>query len=82
MENDFLQNLKWVELAEIEDYVGVPMDEWTENASKAKLAFAMQYLMAKRKKTDLTLKDAEQMTIKELSELAGVLLNPKEVVTP
>ena len=38
--------------------------------------------MAKRKKTDLTLKDAEQMTIKELSELAGVLLNPKEVVTP
>ena len=53
-----MQNLKWVELAEIEDYVGVSMDEWTENASKAKLAFAMQYLMAKRKKTDLTLKDA------------------------
>lgn len=80
-QNDFMQNLKWSELAEVEEYIGVSMDEWTETPLKSKLAFAMQYLMAKRKKPELTIKDAEQMTIKELSELAGVQLNPKEVIS-
>jgi hypothetical protein len=79
MENDFMQSLKWSELAEIEDYMGLAMDEWTNSNAKAKLTFAMQYLMAKRKKPDLTIKVAEDMTIKQLSELAGVEINPKEV---
>jgi len=82
LENDFMQNLKWSELSEIEDYVGCNMDEWTTQASKAKLAFCMQYLLAKRVKPDLTIKDAEGMTIKALTELAGVELNPKEVTSP
>jgi hypothetical protein len=81
IEEDFMQNLKWSELSEIEDYVGCNMDEWTTNASKAKLAFCMQYLLAKRVKPELTIKDAEQMTIKELAEVAGVELNPKEVTS-
>jgi hypothetical protein len=63
IEEDFMQNLKWSELSEIEDYVGCNMDEWTTNASKAKLAFCMQYLLAKRVKPELTMKDAEDMTM-------------------
>lgn len=82
IEEDFMQNLKWSELSEIEDYVGCNMDEWTTQASKAKLAFCMQYLLAKRAKPELTMKDAEEMTIKALAEVAGVELNPKEVTSP
>jgi hypothetical protein len=56
------------------------MDEWTEGKSKAKLAFAMQYMMAKRTNTSLTIEDAENMSIQELTELAGVeFTDPKEV---
>jgi len=80
-DNDFMQNLKWKELAEVEDYVGIGMDDWTEKASKAKLAFAMQYLMAKRKKPELKITDAENLTIKELADLAGVEISPKEVTS-
>jgi hypothetical protein len=80
MEQDLMKVLKWKELAEIEEYLDLPMDEWTEGKSKAKLAFAMQYMMAKRTNTSLTIEDAENMSIQELTELAGVeFTDPKEV---
>ena len=80
MEQDLMKVLKWKELAEIEEYLDLPMDEWTEGKSKAKLAFAMQYMMAKRTNTSLTIEDAENMSIQELTDLAGVeFTDPKEV---
>jgi len=81
MENfDLMKTLKWKELAEVEQYLDLPMDEWTESKSKAKLAFAMQYMMAKRKNSSLTIEDAENMSIQELNDLAGVeFTDPKEV---
>ena len=81
MENfDLLNTLKWKELAEVEQYLDLPMDEWTESKSKAKLAFAMQYMMAKRNNSALTIEDAENMSIQELNNLAGVeFTDPKEV---
>jgi len=81
MENfDLMQTLKWKELAEVEEYLELPMDEWTEGKSKAKLAFAMQYMMAKRTNPSLTIEDAENMSIQELTNLAGVEFTvPKEV---
>lgn len=76
---DLLSVLKWAELAEIENYLDTPMDEWENTKSKAKLAFAMQYMMAKRNNTGLTIEQAEVMTIKELSELSGMDVTvPKE----
>ena len=75
-----MKNLKWKELAEVEEYLNLPMDEWTEGKSKAKLAFAMQYMMAKRTNPSLTIEDAENMSIQELTDLAGVEFTvPKEV---
>lgn len=81
MENfDLMNTLKWKELAEVEEYLDLPMDEWTEGKSKAKLAFAMQYMMAKRNNSSLTIEDAENMSIQELTNLAGVEFTvPKEV---
>ena len=81
MENfDLMKTLKWKELAEVEQYLDLPMDEWTESKSKAKLAFAMQYMMAKRNNSALTIEDAENMSIQELNDLAGVeFTDPKEV---
>lgn len=81
MENfDLMNTLKWKELAEVEEYLDLPMDEWTEGKSKAKLAFAMQYMMAKRTNPSLTIEDAENMSIQELTDLAGVEFTvPKEV---
>ena len=81
MENfDLMNTLKWKELAEIEEYLNLPMDEWTEGKSKAKLAFAMQYMMAKRNNPGLTIGQAEEMSIQELTDLAGVEFTvPKEV---
>ena len=81
MENfDLMNTLKWKELAEVEQYLDLPMDEWTESKSKAKLAFAMQYMMAKRNNSALTIEDAENMSIQELNNLAGVeFTDPKEV---
>lgn len=77
---DLMNNLKWKELAEVEAYLDTPMDEWTETKSKAKLAFAMQYMMAKRNNSSLTIEDAENMSIQELTNLAGVEFTvPKEV---
>ena len=71
--------MKWKELAEIEEYLDTPMDEWVNLKSKAKLSFAMQYIMAKRKNTELTIETAERMTIKELTELSGMDVEvPKE----
>jgi len=77
---DLMNNLKWKELAEVEEYLDLPMDQWTEGKSKAKLAFAMQYMMAKRNNSSLTIEDAENMSIQELTDLAGVEFTvPKEV---
>jgi hypothetical protein len=81
MENfDLMNTLKWKELAEVEEYLDLPMDEWTDSRSKSKLAFAMQYMMAKRNNPGLTIEVAEEMSIQELTELAGVEFTvPKEV---
>jgi hypothetical protein len=81
MENfDLMNTLKWKELAEVEEYLDLPMDEWTESKSKSKLAFAMQYMMAKRNNPGLTIVEAEEMSIQQLTELAGVEFTvPKEV---
>jgi hypothetical protein len=71
--------MKWKELAEIEQYLELPMDEWEQSPSKAKLAFAMQYMMAKRNNPGLTIDQAEAMTITELSEASGMdVVVPKE----
>jgi hypothetical protein len=77
---DLMNTLKWKELTEVEEYLDLPMDEWTESKSKAKLAFAMQYMMAKRNNQGLTIEQAEEMSIQELTDLAGVEFTvPKEV---
>jgi hypothetical protein len=79
-QQDLMSTLKWKELAEIEEYLDLPMDEWTESKSKSKLAFAMQYMMAKRNNPSLTMVEAEEMSIQQLTELAGVEFTvPKEV---
>jgi len=79
MDNDLMSTLKWKELAEVEAYLDMPMDEWDSSPSKAKLAFAMQYIMAKRNNPGLTIEAAEAMTINELSEASGVTMQvPKE----
>jgi hypothetical protein len=79
MDNDLMSTLKWKELAEVEAYLDMPMDEWDNSPSKAKLAFAMQYIMAKRNNPGLTIEAAEAMTINELSEASGVTMQvPKE----
>jgi hypothetical protein len=81
MENfDLMNTLKWKELAEVEEYLDLPMDEWTESKSKSKLAFAMQYMMAKRTNPGLPIGAAEEMSIQQLTDLAGVEFTvPKEV---
>ena len=74
-----MSTLKWKELSEVEEYLGLPMDEWNDSPSKAKLAFAMQYVMAKRNNTALTIEQAEAMTISQLAEASGVDMTvPKE----
>lgn len=79
MNNDLMSMLKWKELAEVEEYLDMPMDEWQDSPSKAKLAFAMQYIMAKRNNPSLTIEAAEAMTINELSEASGVNMQvPKD----
>lgn len=82
MEQDLMSTLKWKELAEVEAYLDLPMDEWTDSKSKAKLAFAMQYMMAKRNNPSLTIEEAEAMTITQLSEVSGMnIADPKEVTS-
>jgi len=80
MENmDLMSTLRWSELAEVEEYLDLPMDEWQNASSKAKLSFAIQYIMAKRNNSQLTIEEAEKLTINELAEMAGVEINlPKE----
>lgn len=81
-QQDLMAVLKWKELAEVEAYLELPMDEWTESKSKAKLAFAMQYMMAKRNNPSITIDEAEGMTINELSAISGMSLSdPKEVTS-
>lgn len=76
---DLMSTLKWAELATIEQYLDLPMDEWANTSSKAKLAFAMQFMMAKRNNPSLTIEQAEGMSIKELTELSGMDVEvPKE----
>ncbi len=77
-----MSTLKWKELAEVEAYLEAPMDEWNVIESKAKLAFAMQYMVAKRNNPSLTIEEAEEMTITQLSELSGMdMSDPKEVTS-
>lgn len=71
MNEEIMSILKWKELAEIEEYLDLPLDEWANSTSKAKLAFAMQYMMAKRNNPSLTIEEAETKTIAEMSELSG-----------
>lgn len=81
-QNDLMDLLRWEELAEIEEYLELPMDEWTEAKSKAKLAFAMQYMLAKRNNPSLTIEDARKLSIKQLTELSGAEITvPKEVAS-
>jgi hypothetical protein len=81
-QNDLMSTLKWKELTEVEEYLDMPMDEWTESKSKSKLAFAMQYMMAKRNNPSLTIEAAEEMSIAELSEISGMsMTDPKEVTS-
>ena len=76
---DLMSTMKWKELAEVEEYLETPMDEWVNLTSKAKLSFAMQYMMAKRNNPSLTIGEAEAMTITELTELSGMdVIVPKE----
>ena len=82
MEQDLMATLKWKELAEVEEYLDLPMDEWSNSKSKANLAFAMQYMMAKRTNPGLTIEEAEGMSITELSEISGMSMSdPKEVTS-
>jgi hypothetical protein len=82
MNNDLMATLKWKELTEVEEYLDLPMDEWTESKSKSKLAFAMQYMMAKRNNPSLTIGEAENMSIAELTEISGMnMSDPKEVTS-
>lgn len=77
--DDLLSVMKWKELAEVEEYLDTPMDEWADLKSKAKLSFAMQYIMAKRNNPGLTIVEAEAMSITELTELSGMDVKvPKE----
>lgn len=77
--DDLMSVMKWKELAEVEEYLDTPMDEWVNLKSKAKLSFAMQYIMAKRKNTSLTIEEAEMLTINQLTELSGMEVElPKE----
>lgn len=77
--DDLMSVMKWKELAEVEEYLDTPMDEWMHLKSKAKLSFAMQYIMAKRNNTGLTIEQAEAMSISELTELSGMDVKvPKE----
>jgi hypothetical protein len=79
MQNDLMDTLRWSELAQIEEYLETPMDEWQDIASKAKLAFAMQFMVAKRNNPGLTIEEAEKMSIKELTDIAGMeIALPKE----
>lgn len=81
-QNDLMSLLRWEELAEVEEYLDLPMDEWSDSKSKAKLAFAMQYMMAKRNNTSLTIEEARKMSIAELTELSGAEISvPKEVTS-
>lgn len=76
---DMLSFLKWKELAEVEKFLDTPMDQWQDITSKADLTFAIQYVMAKRNNPELTMEVASEMSIRELTDLAGVEINvPKE----
>jgi hypothetical protein len=78
-QDDLMSVMKWKELAEVEEYLDTPMDEWVHLKSKAKLSFAMQYIMAKRNNPGFTIEQAEAMSIAELTELSGMDVKvPKE----
>lgn len=79
---DLMSVMKWKELAEVEEYLDTPMDEWAQLKSKAKLSFAMQYIMAKRNNEGLTIGEAEKMSIAELTELSQMdVIVPKEGIS-
>lgn len=68
--NDLMSDLKWSEMAEVEEIIGIPMDEWENHPYKAKLSFAIQYVMAKKNKPELTKEEAEEMSIAQLTALS------------
>ena len=74
--NDLMANLKWSELESVEETLGAPMDEWEDYPSKAKLSFSLQYVLAKRNKPELTVEEAKEMSIADLTALATPS-NPK-----
>lgn len=74
--NDLMADLKWSELATVEEIMEAPMDEWETLPSKAKLSFALQFILAKKNKPELTVEEAEEMSIAQLSALS-VPANPK-----
>lgn len=82
-QQDLMSTLKWKELAEVEKFLGLPMDQWGEADSKADLSFAIQYIMAKRNNPELTMEQAQELSIKELGDMAGVeIALPKESNQP
>jgi hypothetical protein len=80
--SNIMSILKWKELAEVEKYLDTPMDEWQNMTSKADLSFAMQYIMAKRNNPALTITEAEELSIQELTDLAGVEIDSPKEETP
>jgi hypothetical protein len=75
---DLMSTLKWSELAQIEEYLETPMDEWATIGSKAKLIMSIQWMLVKRNNPSFTIEQAENMTITELTELSGAdLMVPK-----
>jgi hypothetical protein len=68
--NDLMSDLKWSELSEAEEIMGCPMDEWEALPGKAKLSFTLQFILAKKNKPELTVEEAEQMSISQLTALS------------
>lgn len=69
---ELMSSLKWIELAQVEEYLDTPMNEWDNVKSQAKLAMCIYFIMAKRNNPELTMEQAEMMSIQELTDLAGV----------
>jgi hypothetical protein len=75
--NDLMSSMTWNEIVEVEDIVGEAIDEWEFSKKKARVAFAMQYMMAKRNKPELTVDEAGKMEIGSLMALSQPGALPK-----
>lgn len=76
-QNDVLNELTWKELSEVESLSGLAMDEWETADKKANLLMVLQFIMAKRNKPELTIEEAEKMTVSQLMALATPGVLPK-----